>query len=79
MLGTTVTVKHIDGTDVDLAVPAGSLHGQRLSCKGLGFKHMKFTNVRGDLHVILNIKTPRVTDPKLIEEIKSLAAKLKRK
>lgn len=79
MIGRTLTIKHIDGTDVDLTVPAGSLHGQRLGCKGLGFKHMKFTNVRGDLHVILNIKTPRITDPKLIEEIKSLAAKLKRK
>jgi curved DNA-binding protein len=79
MIGTQITVDHIDGSFIDLAVPAGSLHGQRLSCKGKGFKSMKFTNVTGDLHVILNIKTPRITDPKIIEEIKNLAKKIRKK
>jgi curved DNA-binding protein len=79
MLGTTITVDHIDGTKVDLAVPPGTMHGQRMSCKGMGFKHMKFNNVRGDLHVVLNIKTPRITDPTLAEEIKALATKIRKK
>lgn len=79
MLGKTITVDHIDGTKVDLSMPAGSTHGQRMSCKGMGFKHMKFNNVRGDLHVILNVKTPRITDPKMIEEVRALADKIRRK
>jgi curved DNA-binding protein len=78
MLGTSVTVENIDGTNVDLSIPAGTTHGQKLSCKGLGFKHMRFPNVSGDLHVVVNVKTPRITDPNLIQEIKNLANKIRK-
>lgn len=78
ILGTTITIDHIDGSKVDLTVPPGSLHGQRLSCKGMGFKHMRFADARGDLHVVLNIKMPRMNNPKLKEELKVLADKIRK-
>jgi curved DNA-binding protein len=77
MIGTKVNVENIDGTMVDLTIPAGCLHGQRLSCKGMGFKSMKFNNVKGDLHVVVNVKTPAIRDPALIKEIQDLANKIK--
>lgn len=77
MIGKQVNVENIDGTTVDLTIPPGCLHGQRLSCKGLGFKSMKFNNVKGDLHVVVNVKTPVVKDPSLIKEIQDLANKIK--
>lgn len=77
MLGTVVKVPNIDGTMVDLKIPAGCLHGQRLSCKGLGFKSVRFNGVVGDLHIAVNVKTPAVKDIDLIQEVQNLANKIR--
>ena len=77
MTGCRKTVKNIDDTDVELVIHPGTRHGQRYNCQRLGFPHLKFTNVKGDLHVIVNVKTPIVTDPTLVAAVNELAKKIR--
>jgi DnaJ-class molecular chaperone len=76
MTGCRKTIKNIDDTDVEIVVHPGTRHGQKYSCRGLGFPNLKFTNVKGDLMVVINVKTPIVTDPRLIAAVNELANKL---
>jgi len=78
MLGCTKSIENIDGNMVDVVIRAGAQHGQRFSCKGLGFKNVRYSNVRGDLHVIVKIKTPIVTDPDTKVLVERLAEKVRR-
>ena len=77
MTGCRKTIKNIDDTDVELVIHPGTRHGQKYNCQRLGFPNLKFTNVKGDLHVIVNVKTPIVTDPILVAEVNELAKKLR--
>jgi DnaJ-class molecular chaperone len=76
MTGVRKTIKNIDDTDVEIVIHPGTRHGQKYSCRGLGFPNLKFTNVKGDLVVSVNVKTPIVTDPRLIAAVNELANKL---
>lgn len=79
MLGAVKKIKNIDDKEIDLTIPAGSQHGQRLSCRGLGFKNAKFNNsVRGDLIVELTIPTPKIKDPELVKLVTQLADECKK-
>ena len=74
MLGCVKKIKNIDDKEIDLTVPAGSQHGQKLSCRGLGFKNVKFNNsTRGDLIVELAIPTPKIKDPELVKLVNQLS------
>lgn len=77
MLGTTKTIENIDGTSVEVNIRAGTQHGQRYSCRGLGFKNIKHPSIKGDLIVTVNIKTPVIKDPKLIAMVNDLANKIR--
>ena len=76
MTGVRKTIKNIDDTDVEVVIHPGTRHGQKYSCRGLGFPNLKFNNVKGDLVVSVNVKTPIVTDPRLIAAVNELANKL---
>lgn len=76
MTGCRKTIKNIDDTDVEIVVHPGTRHGQKYSCRGLGFPNLKYSNVKGDLIVIINVKTPIVTDPKLVAAVNELANKI---
>jgi curved DNA-binding protein len=79
MLGCTKTIENIDGNMVDVVIRAGAQHGQRFSCKGMGFKNVKFRNApAGDLHVIVRVRTPVVDSPETIALVNSLAEKIRR-
>jgi DnaJ-class molecular chaperone len=78
MLGCTKQIQNIDGEMIDLVIRPGTQHGQRFSCKGLGFKHVRYNNVRGDLHVIVKVTTPVVKDPETITLVERLAEKVRR-
>lgn len=77
MTGCRKIVKNIDDTDVEIVVHPGTRHGQKYSCRGLGFPSLKFTNIKGDLIVAVNVKTPIVTDPVLVAAVKELANKIR--
>ena len=76
MTGIRKIIKNIDDTDVEVVVHPGTRHGQKYSCRGLGFTNLKFSNIKGDLMVAINVKTPIVTDPRLIAAVNELANKL---
>jgi curved DNA-binding protein len=78
MLGCTKSISNIDGNMVDVTIRAGAQHGQRFSCKGMGFKNVRFSNVRGDLHVIVKIKTPIITDTETKILVDRLAERVRR-
>lgn len=75
MTGCVKTVKNIDDTELDITIRPGAQHGIKYSCKGVGFKSTKF-NHRGDLIVVVSIKTPVVRDPVLVNMINQLAEKI---
>ena len=77
MTGCRKMIKNIDNTEVEVVVHPGTRHGQKYSCRGLGFTNIKFSNVKGDLVVVVNVKTPIVTDPTLIALVNDLANKLR--
>ena len=78
MIGCNKSIENIDGETVEVTIRPGAQHGQRFSCKGLGFKNIKFTNTRGDLHVIVKVKTPAVRDHDMIVLVEQLAEKIRR-
>jgi curved DNA-binding protein len=77
MIGCTKTVKNIDDNEIEISIRPGTQHGQKYSCANLGFKHPRYNNVKGSLITVVNIKTPIVKDPALIEKIKKLSAEIK--
>lgn len=77
MTGCTKTVKNIDDSELEVSIRAGAQHGIKYSCKGFGFKSTKFNN-RGDLIVVVSVKTPIIKDPVLINMVNQLAEKVKR-
>lgn len=76
MTGCTKTVKNIDDSELEITIRAGAQHGIRYSCKAVGFKSTKF-NHRGDLIVVVSVKTPIIKDPVLISMANQLAEKIK--
>ncbi|MCL2629157.1 MAG: molecular chaperone DnaJ [Alphaproteobacteria bacterium] len=54
-LGGSVSVKGIDGEDLDVKIPSGTQVGSKLRLKGKGMPEIGRANIRGDLY--LNIKT----------------------
>lgn len=78
MLGCTKEIENIDGEMVEITIRPGAQHGQRHNCRGRGFKNIKFTNVRGDLHVIVNVKTPVIKDAETTALVERLAEKVRR-
>jgi curved DNA-binding protein len=77
MLGCTKTIENIDGNSIDINIKPGTQHGQRLACRGLGFRNLKFQNVKGDLHVVIAVKTPIIQDPETIKLVEQLADKVR--
>jgi curved DNA-binding protein len=61
VLGTTVRVHGLDG-ELDVKIPAGTNHGQRLRVRGRGLPKPKSTE-RGDLYVVAEIDMPKQITP----------------
>jgi curved DNA-binding protein len=76
MIGCRKLVRNIDDIDIEVVINPGTRHGQKVSCKGMGFPNLKYNNVKGDLIVTVNVKTPIVTDPALVAAVNELAKKL---
>lgn len=79
MLGCERTVKNIDGSELALTVRPGTQNGQKYSCKGLGFRSVKFNNIRGDLIVQVIVDTPIIKDEKMAAKVRALAEEIRNK
>lgn len=79
MLGCERMIKNIDGSEIALTIRPGTQNGQKYNCKGLGFRSIKFTNIRGDLLVQVVVNTPVVKDEALAAKVRSLANEIRNK
>jgi molecular chaperone DnaJ len=74
-LGGTIEIPGIDGSKIEVPVPAGTQTGSKLRVKGAGMKIMD-SDKRGDLFVILTVETPTnlsARQKELLEEFRSLS------
>jgi curved DNA-binding protein len=71
MIGCRKSIKTINGSTVDLEIRAGVESGVEFASHGNGFPNVN-TGVKGRFVSVVNIKTPIVTNPLLVEELKRL-------
>ena len=73
ILGTKITIDHIDGKSLDISIPARSSAGHTLEIKKRGLPHMRRSG-RGDVVVLLKLHVPNKiskADKKQLESMKS--------
>jgi molecular chaperone DnaJ len=73
-LGTTLSVPLIEGRE-ELKVPEGTQSGQQFTLRGQGVPDVHGRG-KGDLHIILQVETPRKLTPEQRELLKQFAATL---
>jgi len=71
-LGTEIEVQTLDGPEM-VRVPEGTQPGDTIRLKGRGTKHLRAPG-RGDLHVVLKVKTPSRLSERERELLMQLAA-----
>lgn len=73
MLGTKISIDHIDGKKLDIVIPARSSAGHTLEIKKRGLPHMRRSG-RGDVVVLLKLHVPdkiSKADKKQLDSMKS--------
>ena len=63
--------KTLDDRSVKLTIPPGTNPGQRFSIPQYGIPDIN-TRRRGNIHVIIDAKTPKITDESLLNKIQQL-------
>jgi len=71
VLGAVKKIKALDGSDLELKIPAGSESGTILRLKNRGIKHLNRSGT-GDLYVTLKIKTPKKISKRAQELLEEL-------
>jgi molecular chaperone DnaJ len=57
-LGTRIRVPTAEGEDAEVEIKAGTQPGTEIRLRGKGVPHLRRQSVRGDLHVIANVRVP---------------------
>jgi curved DNA-binding protein len=70
MLGGSITIRTLKGTEVKIKIPEGTQNGQTLRLKGLGMPVYEHPNKFGDLFVKIEISIPQNLNKKEKEYIK---------
>lgn len=76
ILGKKVKVDHLNGRQYEVQVAAGTQNGTLLKMPGLGLKRQSDQMPAGDLLVQVNIVTPQVTDPEIINQLKEIQRRI---
>nr|AIF21293.1 chaperone protein (dnaJ) [uncultured marine group II/III euryarchaeote KM3_99_A09] len=71
LLGTTVTLPHIDGDTLEIKVPAGSRPGETIMVRRRGFPRPRGRG-RGDITVLLKLHVPKKVSKGLKKQIADL-------
>ena len=71
MIGTKKKVRSLSGASLDMEIRAGVETGVEFASHGNGFPNVN-NGIKGKFVGVVNIKTPKVTDPLLIAELKRL-------
>lgn len=75
ILGTTVTIKTVEESTLEITVPPGIQPGTTMSCQGYGLPVNTQSTKRGNIFVKIDVMAPKVTDPIDIEAVKTLKSK----
>ena len=72
LVGRRVQVPTIDGTTLEVGIPAGIQADQLLNCKGYGLPDSR-TQQRGNMYIRVKFRMPRLTDSdkQIIEELRT--------
>jgi curved DNA-binding protein len=71
MIGCRKKVKFINGTERDLDIRAGVESGIEFASVGFGFPN-PHNGAKGRFVTVVNIRTPAVTDPQIIQQLKDI-------
>ena len=69
MVGSSISIKTIDGKNLDITVPAGTQPDTVLSCRGEGLPNIR-TKQRGNLLIKIKVAIPRNLSKEQIEKVK---------
>lgn len=75
MIGCRKTIQTITGSTVDLEIRPGVETGVEYASAGQGFTNVQ-NGMRGRFVSVVNIKTPTVIDPLLVQQLKDLDARI---
>jgi molecular chaperone DnaJ len=76
LLGCVIIVNTLDNRNVKLTIPKGTNPGQRFSIPEYGIPDIN-TRRRGNIHVIIDVKTPEINDESLLNKIQQLRDEIK--
>lgn len=79
MIGCRKKVKTITGQELDLEVRPGVESGTEFASHGQGFPNPQNQSIKGRFVSVINIRTPAVTDPTLVERLKQINDELSKK
>ncbi len=78
MIGCRKKVKYIDGTEKEIAVRPGIETGVEFASNGFGFTNPHNGN-KGRFVTVINIRTPNITDPAIIQKLKDIQDEIDRR
>jgi molecular chaperone DnaJ len=76
-LGTTVSLEALDGSPIELDIPAGTQPGETLIVRGAGMPGLQRRGRTGDLRAVVNVQIPRRLDRDQRELLEELAASVR--
>ena len=76
-LGTTVSLEALDGSPIELDIPAGTQPGETLLVRGAGMPGLQRRGRTGDLRAVVNVQIPRRLDRDQRELLEELAASVR--
>ena len=75
MIGCRKSVKTIAGSSVDLEIRPGVETGTEFAIAGQGFQNINH-RIKGRFVTVVKIKTPAITDPILVQQLKDIDARI---
>jgi len=76
MIGCKKSVLTIAGIRLDLDLRAGLESGSEFASANNGFPNVNNPHVRGRFVTVINIRTPAITDPAIIQQLKDIDAQI---
>ena len=75
MIGVKKKVQSLSGTTLDLDIRAGVEHGAEFASHGNGFPNVN-NGMKGRFVSVVRIKTPAVSDPVIVQQLKDINARI---
>ena len=76
LLGASILVPTVDGTNIKVEIPSGIQSGTMLRVKGRGIPSLRGSS-RGDMYIRVMVETPRRLSSRAKNLMKELASELK--